>query len=251
MKKAFFSVWEGVFKSFEDARGDLDAWETDIWLGKQKERISKAFNNYKEKISISKDYPLSLVVAMLKAQKKRISILDFGGGMGVHYLDVLSKVPEAEKTIQYVIVDGKSTLQNVPSFMRNFDNLVYCSDLQDVKGIFDVVHIGSTLQYIENWKELLQEFIEKFNPQYFVFSDLLAGDIPTFVSHQIFYEKKIPHLFVNIDEFCQFLNTLRFTLLFKTKFVHPILCQEEVFPNFNLPKTHQMDRSVNVVFKAQ
>ena len=113
----------------------------------------------------------------------------------------------------------------------------------------DIIHIGSTLQYIENWKNLLTTLNERYRPKYFVFSDLLAGDIPTFVSHQIFYEKKIPHLFINFSEFLRVLeDNLHLDLIFKTKFVRPILNQEDIFPNSDLPQKYRIDRPCNLVF---
>ena len=213
MTNPLFSVWEGVFKSFEEAGGDLDAFDSDIWISKQKDRISEAFKGYKEGSVFSKDYPLVLVVAMLLSKHARTSILDLGGGMGMQYLEVLGKVPLAQEKIEYVIVDGETTLQNTPDFMKKFKNL-HC----------------------------------RKHPKYFIFSDLMVGNVPTFISHQIFYGKKIPHLFLNLGEFIEFLQTLHFKTLFYSKFIHKILNQEEVFPDSALPKIHRLDRSMNLVF---
>jgi len=248
MTNPLFSVWEGVFKSFEEAGGDLDAFDSDIWISKQKDRISEAFKGYKEGSVFSKDYPLVLVVAMLLSKHARTSILDLGGGMGMQYLEVLGKVPLAQEKIEYVIVDGETTLQNTPDFMKKFKNLHYHSNLDQVQRRFDVVHIGSTLQYIEDWQGLLGKLIRNYSPKYFIFSDLMVGNVPTFISHQIFYGKKIPHLFLNLGEFIEFLQTLHFKTLFYSKFIHKILNQEEVFPDSALPKIHRLDRSMNLVF---
>ncbi|MFN7662606.1 MAG: methyltransferase, TIGR04325 family [Alphaproteobacteria bacterium] len=247
MTNPLFSVWEGVFKSFEEAGGDTDAFESDIWINKQKEKITCLFNEYEKGNIFSKDYPLPVIIAMILGHQKQASVLDFGGGMGMQYLDVIGKVPKAKHDVVYTIVDGESTLKNTPKFMENFQNLRYCYSLDQVQGNFDVLHIGSTLQYIEDWKGLLEKLISDYSPKYFVFSDLMVGDIPTFVSHQIFYEKRIPYLFLNIKEFKKFLATYNFNSIFCSLYKQTILGYK-IFPNFSLPKDHRITHTQNLVF---
>jgi len=249
MTQKIFSVWEGIYNSFAEAGGDSDAFNSDIWIDKQKSRILKALEDCHTKNTVSKDYPLPLVVAMALAQKEQLKILDFGGGMGLQYLEMIAKVPDSQSNVDYFVVDGKSSIDNRPTKLNQFSRLYFLQDFNDINSAVDIIHIGSTLQYIEGWQELLQSLVDKFRPKYFVFSDLLAGDVPTFVSHQIFYEKRIPHMFLNLSDFCDFMTKkFNMNLLFKTKFIRLILNQEEIFPNFALPEKYQIDRSCNLVF---
>lgn len=249
MTQKIFSVWEGVYSSFAEAGGDLDAFDSDIWIDKQKSRILNALEDYNTKNIVSKDYPLPLVVAMALSQKDQLKILDFGGGMGLQYLEMVAKVPESQSKVDYYVIDGKSSIANRSTELNQFLNLHFLQDFNDMNFPVDIIHIGSTLQYIEDWKELLQSLVNKFAPRYFVFTDLMAGDIPTFVSHQIFYEKRIPHMFLNLTDFFDFMKeTFSMNVLFKTKFIRSILNQEEVFPNFALPKEYRIDRTYNLVF---
>jgi len=246
-------VWEGVFNNFKEAGGDLDAFESDTWINKQKDKICHHLYQLENvALGVSKDYPLSIVVSMLLSQQDKVSIMDFGGGMGFQYLELLAKVPLAKEKVMYAIVDGKQTLDALPNQMRMYRNLHFSTTLEMFKNSFDIVHIGSTLQYIENWRELLHNLNHRYQPKYFVFSDLLAGDIPTFTSHQLFYGKKIPHLFLNWNEFANYMSSdLGFLVHFKSKFIHNILNQEDIFPNFGIPPTHQIDRGLNVIFCRQ
>ncbi|TGW14902.1 hypothetical protein EIL50_03105, partial [bacterium NHP-B] len=64
------SVWEGVFASFEEAGGDKDAFESEIWLNKQKKKTLDAYDAYKNgtgffPTTISKENPLSLLISCL------------------------------------------------------------------------------------------------------------------------------------------------------------------------------------------
>lgn len=248
------SLWKGVYRSFEEAGGDYDAFETEIWINNQKNKVKREYEGLEKPQQITKgatarDYPLPLIVSMLLTQQEKVSVLDFGGGMGAQYLELISKLPNAKDSVNFLVVDGGKTLENIPEEMRAYANLSFYESLESLNDEVDILHIGSTLQYIEDWKGLLTFLIKKFNPNYFVFSDLLAGDIPTFVSHQIFYNKRIPHLFLNLEEFIGFFTEeLGFQLSYKAKYIHPILNQEKIFPNYALPEKYRIDRTMNMYF---
>lgn len=76
----------------------------------------------------------------------------------------------------------------------------------------------------------------------------MAGDVPTFVTHQIFYEKKIPYTMLNINNFEKIIKSYGFKLTYKSKFKALILEQDQHIPNWNLPSSHRIGRSVNLVF---
>ncbi len=146
-------------------------------------------------------------------------------------------------------MDNNIVIQNKPTEFEGFENLYYYDDLKKVDGLMDVCHIGSTLQYIDNWEGLLSNINEKFKPKYFVFSDLLTGDVPTFVSHQKFYGKRVPCRFFNLKEVIDYCHNLGFEMLYKSKFISKILNQTDVFPNNGLPKEYRIDRASNLIFK--
>jgi putative methyltransferase (TIGR04325 family) len=129
MTDKIFSVWEGVFNSFDEAGGNLDAFDSERWISKQQSLACEAIAKIDEGGSLTKDYPLPLVVAMLLDAHKKISILDFGGGMGIQYFDLIAKVPAAKEKVHYVIVDGESTLENKPSELSEFQNLIFKASL--------------------------------------------------------------------------------------------------------------------------
>lgn len=243
------SLWEGVYNSFEEAGGDLDAFETDLWIEKQKSKILHDYTNYENgNLALSKDYPLPLVVSMLLSQRAETSVLDFGGGMGTQYLQILAQVPQAKEKLKYFIIDGKATIENIPFQLIKHENLIFSTSLETTIERVDIVHLGSTLHYIENWKELLRFLTQKYQPKYFVFSDLLAGDIPTFVSHQIFYEMKIPVWMINVAEFIELMKVLNFHNTYSSFFQANILGKED-FPNFSLPKNNRIQKSLNMIFQ--
>ncbi|MDP2364242.1 MAG: methyltransferase, TIGR04325 family, partial [Ignavibacteria bacterium] len=194
------------------------------------------------------DYPIPLVVGMLLATREKLSVLDFGGGMGLQYLEVIAKVPVAKERLDYYIMDGNASIQNRPDELNQFNKLKFISNIEDLKEPIDIIHIGSTLQYVNDWKFLIFDLKTKYQPMYFVFSDLLAGDVPTFVSHQIFYEKRIPVHMLNIDEFISFMKSLGFDNSYQSLFQSNILGRETL-SNFELPENKRIRKTINIIFR--
>ena len=250
--KNIFSVWSGVYQSFSDCGASSDAFDSERWIGKQQIKCRAALDgleNTENEQFVSKNYPLALVTALALGSKPSLSIMDFGGGMGLQYLELLVKVPDASKSVTYFVVEGQKLIEALPIKMMEYPRLFFSSDLQGIDMPIDMIHIGSTLQYIDDWQGLLSLLIETYNPKHFVFSDLLAGDIPSFVTTQIFYEQRIPMWFFSATEVLGFLKSKGYSCLYREKYVHKILDQDEIFPNFDLPLKYQIDRSMNLVFE--
>ena len=255
MKKAeadLFSVWNGVFQSFEEAGGDSDAFDTERWIQTQQLLVREQLRRLSTHQLMAQDYPLSVMVGMLLPQHKTLSILDFGGGMGQLYLTLLSALPEAVEKIRYHVVDGKASIDNRPHDLNQFSHLFFYDNTNEIdESKIEVIHIGSTLQYIENWQDLLNFLNKRFKPNYYVFSDTMVGEVPNFVSHQQYYDKKIPVQFLNEQLFMQFmLQHLKLRLLYKTKYQGTILGQNDIFPNQALPNQYQIDRTYHFIFSA-
>jgi putative methyltransferase (TIGR04325 family) len=250
MNNEKFSVWTGMFNSFEDAGGDLKAFDSEIWLNKQKDRVQEALQHFKTNTFSSKDYPLAIASAMILSDKKSIKILDFGGGMGIQYLDLISKVPQAKERVIYHVLDSHSSVENRPVEMDQFKNLFFHTDLNNLTEKVDVIHIGSTLQYIKDWKGLLKNLVSTFKPEYFIFSDLFAGSIPTYVSHQVFYDKKIPVNLLNEEEFLDYVTDEGYEVIFKCLFSANIL-GNEFLPMFDLREDMRIKKTLNLVFKVK
>ncbi len=254
MKTELFSVWEGCYESFEAAGGDLEVFDSEQWVNKQKDSIIKqnfdlSSKNLLPEFAFSNEYPLSLVLAMLLNTHSKLTILDFGGGMGKNYLELLAKLPEAKEKIYYLILENKGVIMNLPNEIKEHKNLSFYDSLSDIQLHIDIVHIGSCLQYIKDWKGILNTLGITFSPKYILLSDLLAGNIKSFVSHQIYYNKKIPHWFLNYNEVLLQLKDLGYKKIYHSYFLSKILNQEQIFPNFNLPKDMQISRALNVVFE--
>ncbi len=248
------SIWSGVYKSFDDAPEVEPVFNSDIWVKKQQVRLRETLSMLSENDAISdnaiaKDYPLPTMISLLLESHKSLRIIDFGGAMGQSYLDLIAKIPKAQSNLDYTIVETEALVKNVPEEMDVFENLAFTDDVHSLTGTAEVVHIGSTLQYIDDWPLFLDQLSEKFQPKLFILSDLLVGNIPSFVTIQRYYDQTIRARFINIGEFENYWRNTDFNLIYKSYF-QP-LGGESYFPNQGLPETHRINTACHMVFSRK
>lgn len=245
------SIWEGVYDNFDDVPVSEPVFNDTIWVERQQQRVLNALAEYKSGAVIpnaanSKDYPLQTMIALMLSNKGRVRIVDFGGGMGQSYFDLLSKIPDAIDCIEHIVVETTAVTQNIPDSLSAFPNLSFIDDYKEIQGSVDVVHIGSTLQYMDDWRGLLNDLAARFLPEFFVLSDLLVGDVPSFVTAQNFHGRTIHVRFININEFVDYWAGTAYRLIYRAYF-RP-LGNDDYFPNHALPETHRLKKPCHMVF---
>lgn len=248
------SIWHGVFERFDDVPAPAPVFNDGLWVEKQRARALNALAGYKSGAVIpdganARDYPLPAMVALLLARQDKVRIIDFGGAMGQSYFDLLSKIPDAINKIEHIVVEMPAVTENIPEALAEFSNLSFTDDYKKISGKADIVHIGSTLQYIDDWQGLLNDLIERFDPGLFVLSDLLVGDIPSFVTAQTYYGRTIRVRFINVIEFLDYWSSTAYDLIYRAYFCP--LGNDDYFPNHALPETHRIKKACHLVFSKE
>lgn len=54
------SAWEGFYKTFREAKVNVDAFESEIWISNQRKRILGTLQKYNKRLSKTRDYPLPI-----------------------------------------------------------------------------------------------------------------------------------------------------------------------------------------------
>lgn len=180
--------WQNItYASYDDLPKNVQSYDNEIWAQKQIDRLK----NIDEELEVIKTRNSLLIEYVNKHNKNNISILDYGGGIGLTYF---SLVAATNKTIDYNIVELPSICDagqnaNVPiKFYQNIPNKE-----------FDIVYIRTALQYSEDWKTTLSDLV-KCNPKYIIFAHLSASDMPTYLTLQMWGDYLIPYCFINEQE---------------------------------------------------
>lgn len=214
------NVWEGVFSSFAEVPVEGDVFEQEIWKSKVLDRANNLTEQAKANGAIpaaamTHDYVLPQIISTLETKDEGICVLDFGGGLGTSYIPLASTLP-ASRIKEFLVVENEELCKLGTEYFAADDAIKFTSSIPPQKN-FDVVHVGSSLHYVEDWKGMLKQFAST-GASYMIFADLPAGSNKTFVTAQKFHGSKIPVRFWNLQEFVAVMNELNYELTFQTNY---------------------------------
>lgn len=249
-------IWEGVYQNFSDVPVQGPGFDGEKWISNSLEKIKSVraeavksiplppVSNYREAL-------LPLLAAMSHHEKSQLRILDFGGGIGFTYYQTMQALPNFDG-IEYHIVEREPVCKAGREFFGDSSqNIFFHSELpEDKDGFFDIVHMGSSLQYIEDWKGLLSRLCS-LSRKYLLLVDLFAGTIPTFASTQRYYDSRIPMWFLNVDDLIRVVNSSGYDLTFKSVYKPTIYGAEQNLPMSNFDETHRLKYACNLLFTSR
>lgn len=246
-------IWEGVFANFNEIQGTENIYEGERWLASNLERSRKVIDtegHFTYRSRIARDYPLKMAVLAALESKVKISILDVGGGYGKNVMEIQSTFQDIESRIEVFILENikLSNFYKMNIKMpKNFKFIQNISEIGESKTSIDILHFGSVVQYFQNLKVDLSSILQPSKPKWIVFSDLMAGDIQTFVTVQNYYDSKIPFRFVNFEELNKILVDLNYDLFVKEFYEHD--STSVYFPQKGFDRKFQIDNSMNVIYR--
>ena len=186
---------------------------------------------------------LPLLVAIISARsdsKDSIKILDFGGGAGVDYLFLEGAVHRVDN-LEFHIVDSDKVCRCGRLIFQANPQVFFHTALPEHISDFDIIHVDSVMQYIEDYASLLKNLCS-YKPEYILFVRLSAGDIPTYVSKQVNVPGCcLPYQFINVGDFITTMNQLGYRLSFKSS-------GDLEYNQDNFPSAYRMGRTCNLLF---
>ncbi|HBG27359.1 MAG: hypothetical protein A2Y10_18830 [Planctomycetes bacterium GWF2_41_51] len=245
-----FNIWEGIYSSFAECPKCGDGFSSERWSNQQLERITKLKKEIKqsgEKIVGCQNGLLPVLAAVVgNGLKNKVRILDFGGGLGNSYL-LMTCGCLRNIDFEFFVLESQEVCRKGKEFFKDAGNIHFDSDFPEAIKSFDIIHLGSSIQYVEDWKGLLADFA-KYNPNYILLADVPAGNIPTYATVQNYYESKIPYWFFNINDIISVMDSAGFVLLFSSVFTDKRLGKEQSLPQDNFPAKYRVGNSRNLLF---
>jgi len=173
---------------------------------------------------------------MLSA-KQQVRVLDFAGGNGITYYRLKPYLLHSSNVIWEVCDSSNMGLEMGRNFSLKDEGIQFIERLPDKETRrYDVIHINTSLQYFPDYRTILNELFS-FQPTYFILTRLLAGEISSYVTSQGVNGKRTPCRIINILEFCEFLKSNGYDLIFKSATEEHIknFFNEEVPENLKIP----------------
>jgi len=244
-------TWEGVYASFAEANAEAAVFEGAVWLDKIVDRarsaLARAHGGAIPPVATSTEYALPFVAATVAERGRPLRVLDFGGGMATSYVPLRAMLPR-EQAVAFVVVENQAVCERGRVLFGELPEVTFTTELPDESVHFDLVHFGSSLHYVDDWKGLLAACVA-LEPSHLLFADLTAGDNRTFVTTQRFHDRRIPVRFWNVDEFTTHVEQLGFELLLRSRYRGYYLAPDAELPTTNFDAEHRLAYTSQLVFR--
>lgn len=240
-----FYIWKGVFQNhlalpvLSNSYFDQDlAKETADYTRSLLERLK---NQKRIPYHINDENAfLPLISAVILKNKKKISVLDLGGGMGIGFISLLSCIEDIEE-LDYFVIETPVMCVGGSQLFTEDKRIHFLSEFPSKLPAIDIVFINSALQYFEHYLDILKR-LASYNPEYFLFIKFSAGHIPTYASAQRNLRGTTSaYWFFNVEEIIEHLSLLGYSLNYKSSI-------SRVYDQDNFPEEYRLHNACNLLF---
>jgi putative methyltransferase (TIGR04325 family) len=247
-----FKIWDGVFGSFAEADADEAIFDGDVWLDKVRATAREAIAASKGETEIpsiaeTANYALPFVAATAAHRDRTLRILDFGGGLAASYFPLVAMLPP-DQPLEYVIVENDGVCQEGDKLLATDRRISFRTDLPEPGTRYDIVHCGSSLHYVEDWRQMLRQLVA-YQPAYLLFADLPAADNCSFVTTQAYYGRRIAVHFWNLREFIAAIQEIGYDLLLKARYRGRFLGPTAAMPTEHFDSVRRLTYCSQLIFR--
>jgi putative methyltransferase (TIGR04325 family) len=240
------NVWEGIYSHYRDVPATGEGFDGEVWVERTAAYTKRILDLSKSHRTVSTEVVnehllLPLLVSLIcKQAKETVKILDFGGGMGVTFIH-LARSLTACPSFKYYVVERERVCEEGSRLLQHDERINFCPELPAELPDLDVVYISSALQYIEDYKSILKA-LSAYQPKYFLFTKLSAGDFPTYATAQKNVQGSVvAYWFININEVVEIMSEYGYSLLYKSAL-------EQTYDQENFPEEYRMGQTCNLLF---
>lgn len=240
-------IWKGIYAHFRDVPVMGQGHAATEYIEHTRNHTRFVQNQFKsgspQPPEIPSDFALfPLLASIIGFQKRQLSILDVGGGLGLSYIYLRASAPCLE-TIRYAVVEVEQ-VSRVGSEIFNGDHQIqflrkFPSD--DEAGTFDLVQFCSSLQYIEDYESaLIQAF--SYRPRFLYLLKIPVGDFPTFATAQYNLPGSVvPVWFINHQKLVSLCKEHGYSLVFHST-------HDRAFDTTNFDPAYRISRYSHLLF---
>jgi putative methyltransferase (TIGR04325 family) len=237
--------WKGIYKSFDEVPVRGSGHEGNNWAlataeaNRQLREVTESYRTIPFQ-TMGVDIFLPMLAGLVSQQRDTVRILDFGGATGTALLHLIAGVGDPA-AIELNVVETESACRLGEQLWPNEPRVKFHRAIADVPRDIDIVHINSALQYVDDYRAVLEELCS-FQPTYFMLPRLCAGDFPTYASAQMnLWDGVVANWFINIGELIGIMESCGYRLLSKS-------VEAMLYDQSNFPAEYRMQRACNLLF---
>lgn len=247
-----FHVWNGVYQSFAAVEAVGPGFDGDIWRDRsvQKARETLALVGSDQPLDYAlrqRNALLPVLAASGLAAQPRVSILDFGGGLGTGYMVLANGMPDAGRKIDYAVTEVDSICRAGEAVFAGRTGPKFLRELP-ADGGYDIVLAASVMQYIEDWQNVVAR-LAGYGARFLLFADMFVGNFRPFVTLQAYYGSAIRHWFFNGAAFIAEVERHGYRLALRATCDAKILGRYGPLPMDNFPPELRLPHTTHLLFQ--
>jgi len=235
-------VWTGVYERYEDVPVSGPGFDGETWTAITRAGTERALARLRDAtpgVPTGDRALLPSLVANVLADRGAVRIVDFGGGMGIGYIDVRAAMGPA--AIEYVVVETDAVCAAGRNLFQD-PAIRFVTSLADVRTDADLVYVSSVLQYMPKPTEMLRQ-LAALGARYLLLVNVSAGEIPTYATAQ----RNVPgsviaYWFLATREIVEALRAFGY----EQRHTSP---SERRLTGFAVPRRYRIERGVNLLFE--
>jgi len=185
--------FHGVFDSPEEISGP-SPWDRDDYVAATEARLRAVCSAQRP----DPDFlPTAFLIGAL-AHGGSCRVLDFAGGAGIVYHAIRPFLARPEG-VRWDVVDNPRLVEVGRRYCEDEGRPGLLEELPDPGERYDVVHVNTSLQYIDDPYAILERLCAH-RPDWLVLTRLLAGDTPAFLTSQLVQGVPVACRFLNMGE---------------------------------------------------
>lgn len=237
------ATWSGVYPRLRDVPARGPGFSGEIWVEGTRRETEAALRRLRAGTvatgPLGERGLLPLVAAAAVRNDRPMRILDFGGGMGIGYVDLRGALP-LDVEIDYLVVETERVCEVGRALYVADEPVTFHTALPASPEPIDIIHVRSALQYVDEYEAVLAQLL-RYGPRYALFVELSAGDIPTHATAQLNVPGSIiPYWFHDVREILGIAMDEGYAPLLRLRAELPIVGQD-------VPPDHRLDRACHLL----
>jgi putative methyltransferase (TIGR04325 family) len=148
-------IWEGIYQNYRDVPVSGEGFDSETWISTTYAYTEALLNN--KSLGGTGEYALlPFLSSLVRNNLGHLTILDFGGGMGIEYIHLPRSLPE-DHLFKYYVVEGQGICETGSKLFAGDSRIQFYATLPKDLHHVDIVYIRSVLQYIDDYKGLLSQ----------------------------------------------------------------------------------------------
>lgn len=245
-------IWSGVFETYEEAAKHAKVNHvSERWKDRSLARLSDvAEGNYENPALLFSSNPLLILGPLLDiiTHEEKPCVLDFGGNLG--QLHVWAKQWLGETPFDWVVVERNDFLIETLPKLPEASPTKFCSQLNELPFLPNLMHFGSSIQYVADLSLEFSEFLKSTPPQWITIADFMGSDeIETFYTLQRYEEGHLISCFRSTRDITSFFESHGYELKYSSGSANEVTAS--YYPELDLPEANQIDIPRDLIFKHQ